>query len=164
MFTASPVSPSRQLTPSASTSTPPPSQNPLSIRLYKVLATKFDDESTKEALDTLAELYAPLTSLNGHASGNGKGKEKAVDAEVEEDDDYSDLEELDDDPVDIRKRNGVLSTGAVPGELVPGEIAARARKNLKRDVQTRLAESSRMFLDAFAEVDKVSTCRVATFV
>ena len=42
-----------------------------------------------------------------------------------------------------------------PAEGVAGEIAARARKSLRRDVESKLAESSRRFLTAFAEVDKV---------
>ena len=161
MFTGSPIStPSRQPTPSTSTSPPPQSQNPLSIRLYKVLATNFDDETTKEALNTLAELYAPTPSANGHTSLNGKGKAKALDDDLDEDED-SESEELEEEDLRVKmEKNGVLSSVVVPGELVPGEIAARARKNLKRDVQTRLADSSRMFLNAFAEVDKVSTCRV----
>ena len=33
--------------------------------------------------------------------------------------------------------------------------AIRARKNLKRDVETKMARSSRLFLSAFREVDKV---------
>ena len=50
------------------------SQNPLTIRLYKVLAANFDDDATKEALETLAELYAPTPSP---ASAKSKGKERA---------------------------------------------------------------------------------------
>ena len=41
-------------------------------------------------------------------------------------------------------------------ELVPGESAARARKNLRRDMENKLAEGSRQFLRAFGEVDRVS--------
>lgn len=46
-------------------------------------------------------------------------------------------------------------------ELVPvrrtlrGQSAAMARKNLKRDVEARLAGGSQRFLEAFGEVDKV---------
>ena len=49
----------------------------------------------------------------------------------------------------------VVNGTAVPLEPVPGEMAAKARKNLRRDVEGKLAESSRRFLTAFAEVDKV---------
>ena len=34
-----------------------PARNPVHSRLYKVLGTSFDDESTKQALSTLSELY-----------------------------------------------------------------------------------------------------------
>ncbi|THH31107.1 hypothetical protein EUX98_g3063 [Antrodiella citrinella] len=152
MLSPSPITPSRQPTPSSSTSPPPQSHNPLSIRLYKVLATNFDDASTKEALNTLAELYAPVPPVNGHISSRGKGKERAVNGDMDEDDEESDSDDLADN-AESERRNGILTSVVVPGELVPGETAARARKNLKRDVQTRLAESSRMFLNAFAEVD-----------
>jgi len=40
-----------------------------------------------------------------------------------------------------------------------GQSAATARKNLKRDVEARLAGGSQRFLEAFGEVDKVSTKR-----
>ena len=46
----------------------------------------------------------------------------------------------------------ILSTSI---ETVPGEIAAKARRNLRRDVESKLGESSRRFLAAFSEVDKV---------
>ncbi|TCD67043.1 Golgi transport complex subunit 6 [Steccherinum ochraceum] len=159
MLSGSPLaSPSRQPIPSGSTSPPPQSHNPLSLRLYKVLATNFDDESTKEALNTLAELYAPSPTGNGHVP-NGKGKGRAVNGDMNDDDndDELDISEDDDDEglgARTERRNRIATSVVVPGELVPGETAARARKNLKRDVQTRLAESSRMFLNAFAEVDK----------
>jgi len=32
--------------------------NPVSLRLYKVLSTNFDDEDTRQALGTLSDLYA----------------------------------------------------------------------------------------------------------
>ncbi|KAF9476408.1 oligomeric complex COG6 [Pholiota conissans] len=38
-------------------------------------------------------------------------------------------------------------------ETVPGELAARARKNLRRDMELQLAEGSRKFLQALGEVD-----------
>ncbi|KAF8902805.1 oligomeric complex COG6-domain-containing protein [Gymnopilus junonius] len=38
-------------------------------------------------------------------------------------------------------------------ETVPGESATRARKNLRRDMEKRLAEGSKKFLDALGEVD-----------
>lgn len=122
------------------------SQNPLSIRLYKVLAANFGDDETKKALDTLAELYAPTPNP---AVVKSKGKEVRREK----------LEDAQDD--DSHEEEAAASEKVVNGgsmllyETVPGEIAANARKNLRRDVESKLAESSRRFLSAFAEVDKV---------
>lgn len=122
------------------------SQNPLSIRLYKVLAANFDDDATKEALDTLAELYAPTPNP---ASVKSKGKEVRREKLEDAQDDDSHEEEA-------AAFEKAVNGGSVPlYETVPGEIAANARKNLRRDVESKLAESSRRFLSAFAEVDKV---------
>lgn len=127
------------------------SQNPLSIRLYKVLAANFDDDATKEALDTLAELYAPPPS----AVPGAKAKGKEVKRDKADHDDDEDGDVLEEDAVtSVKPVNG---DAAPLVEAVPGEIAANARKNLRRDVESKLAESSRRFLTAFAEVDKV--CR-----
>lgn len=133
---SSPRSPSTTLT-----------QNPLSLRLYKVLAANFDDDATKEALDTLAELYAPAPGPAA-AAVNAKGKE--VRRELEDD---LDDEGFEDGEESVDK----ITSAQTPSfsEPVPGEIAANARKNLRRDVESKLAESSRRFLVAFAEVDKV---------
>ncbi|KAJ7814128.1 oligomeric complex COG6 [Mycena olivaceomarginata] len=85
------------------------SRNPISLRLYKVLGTNFDDDATREALQTLSELYATSSTLKG----------KEILRNVEED-----------------------------------ESAARARKNLRRDMERKLAEGSHQFLEAFGEVDQ----------
>ncbi|KAI0077115.1 oligomeric complex COG6 [Panus rudis PR-1116 ss-1] len=179
MLAVSPSSPSRHhntVTPSASSSSSHSqsahgtqnthgSQNPLSLRLYKVLAANFDDESTKEALNTLAELYAPASSsiatsnaASNGAARNGKGKEvvRGNASDIDSDSDWdSDSDEEDDTIQKKLKGNYPFANGASAGTVVvPGDIAARARKNLKRDVETRLAESSRRFLNAFAGVDK----------
>lgn len=37
----------------------------------------------------------------------------------------------------------------------PGETAAKARKNLRRDIERKLAEGSQKFLKAFGEVNEV---------
>lgn len=133
MLAVSPSSPSKT-TPHSHSPQPP---NPLSTRLYKVLAANFDDDSTKEALNTLAELYAPaITSTSANLKSKGPRQRESDDED--EENEY------------VPK-----STSVVLGESVPGDLAARARKNLKRDVESKLAESSRKFLDAFAEVDKV---------
>ncbi|KAJ7102334.1 oligomeric complex COG6 [Mycena belliarum] len=109
------------------------SRNPVSSRLYKVLGTNFDDEATRAALQTLSELYASSATIS-----KGKGPARNV-----EDD------EIEDD--------WTKPTGLVPDELsteaVPGESATRARKNLRRDMERKLAEGSHQFLKAFGEVD-----------
>ena len=146
------ISPSISRIPSL---TSPPAQNPISLRLYKVLSANFDDDATREALDTLAELYAPSTSAGGSGQGvNGKGKEVKLDGRHE-----GDVED-EVEGVPGAKANGLVAAATVD-EGTPGDIAARARKNLRRDVESKLAESSRQFLTAFGEVDKV--CRGAGY-
>ncbi|KAI0723862.1 oligomeric complex COG6 [Cerioporus squamosus] len=123
--------------------------NPISLRLYKVLSANFDDNATREALDTLAELYTPSTSRS--ASGP-KAKEARTDAEADGDAE----DEYDPTGVSCPKPTGIVTAASAPAvdESVAGDIAARARKNLRRDVEGKLAESSRQFLTAFGEVDK----------
>lgn len=69
--------------PTPTTSTSSSSKNPISLRLYKVLSTNFDDYATREALDTLSELY-------GHTDEEGN---VASNAKVDEEDDESSLAE-----------------------------------------------------------------------
>jgi len=87
-------------------------RNPVSVRLYKVLSNNFEDDATKEALDTLSKLYVTV--------GNPR-------------------------------------PGSVLSETVPGESAARARKSLRRDMESKLAEGCHQFLKAFGEVDEVGS-------
>ena len=42
-------------------------RNPVSLRLYKVLSTNFDDEDTRQALATFSDLYATLKSKDTQA-------------------------------------------------------------------------------------------------
>ncbi|KAJ7770875.1 oligomeric Golgi complex subunit 6 [Mycena maculata] len=111
----------------------PQFRNPVSLRLYKVLGTNFEDEATREALQTLSELYASSSTV--------KGKET--------------LRNLEEDDIE---EEWLKPTGFVADELlteaVPGESAARARKNLRRDMERKLAEGSHQFLKAFGEVDQ----------
>ncbi|TFK19198.1 COG6-domain-containing protein [Coprinopsis marcescibilis] len=88
-------------------------KNPISLRLYKVLSTSFDDHGTREALQTLSELYG-IAPANGETVG-GDG---------------------------------------VEGEAYPGEYAAKTRRNLRRDMENKLANGSQLFLTALAEVDE----------
>jgi hypothetical protein len=126
-----------QLDLSRQASSPAPiARNPVALRIYKVLGATFNDEASKEALLTLTELYSSPTTP-------GKGKEVQQDAVG--------------GPGEGPTSNGALSflDGAPPGET-----AARARKNLRRDVEAKLAESSQKFLRAFGEVDQVCVCSV----
>lgn len=63
--------------------------------------------------------------------------------------------------------NGIGNGYAEEEELprrrtLKGQSAATARKHLKKDVEKKLAEGSRKFLDAFGEVDQVCSglCRL----
>lgn len=104
----------------------PASKAPISLRLYKVLGTNYDDPGVKEALLTLSELYD--TKL-----------EVQISRRVESDEEDGDEDEsLDNAPV-------------LPRE----NVAERARRNFRRDVGGKLADGSRKFLQAFGEVDQV---------
>jgi hypothetical protein len=123
----------------------------VSLRLYKVLSTNFDDEETREALSTLSDLYAtPSPSSPPTTSTKAKSSELQHTVTVSVGDDRD--EELHD--VDMAPR-AVTPAPAVLVEVVPGESAARARKNLRRDMENQLAEGSSKFLEALGEVDAV---------
>ncbi len=147
------ISPSTSRIPLSSPSLQSTNPNPISLRLYKVLGASFDDDATREALDTLAELYAHPASHTHTSSGKGKDVRADGEGEGEVDDEY----ETGAGGTVVRPRGLVAGAGAGAGveESVAGDIAARARKNLRRDVENKLAESSRQFLKAFGEVDKV---------
>ena len=107
------------------------SRNPVSLRLYKVLSTNFDDEDTQQALGTLSDLYV-----------TPKSKDALVVVEDVDDEVFCD------------STDGL----SVLAEAVPGESTAKARKYLWKDMESRLAEGSRKFLEALGEVDSVSRC------
>ncbi|KAF9242033.1 oligomeric complex COG6-domain-containing protein [Melanogaster broomeanus] len=114
----------------------PHSRNPITLRLRKILGTNFTDQATAEALQTLSDLYStPSTSA--------PVQEHPRDREIE-DDDWSDL--------DSEPR--AFQDGAREHPDVANETAARARKNLQRDLENKLAEGSQHFLKAFGEVDQ----------
>jgi hypothetical protein len=115
------------------------------------LGTNFNDEATKEALRTLSDLYVSPVP----APGSLKGKE--VQREVDESGD----DDVDDDMLGKFAVATHDSGGFV--ESIPGESAARARKNLRRDMESKLAEGSRQFLKAFGEVDQVSVLFVGSY-
>ena len=135
--TSSPRRPSTSARPESSQSdrravSATQSRNPVSQRLSKVLGTNFDSEDTRQALRTLSDLYAIP-----------RGKEVHV---VDDGDDELGQENAEAQP---------STPTMVLVESVPGESAARARKNLRRDMETQLAEGSRKFLQALGEVDAV---------
>ena len=103
--------------------------NPLSLRIYKTLGTTFDDPASREALEIASSLYA------------GKGKAKAT---ANGDDQPNGK---DDDEWGMQRR------------AAKGESAAMARKYLKKDLESKMAEGSQKFLEAFGEVDKASAAR-----
>ena len=109
------------------------SRNPVALRLYKVLSTNFESAATRGALQTLSDLYAPQI----------KGKEPRKCDEEEDDDD------------ECLMQDGSRVPGQLSAELVSGDIAARARKHLRRDMEKKLADGSRQFLKALGEVDHV---------
>src|SRR5260221_199648 len=53
-------------------------------------------------------------------------------------------------------QNGRSFVDEVEIESSPGESASRARKNMRKDMEKKLAEGSRQFLAALGEVDSVS--------
>ena len=135
----------------------PQTRNPVSLRLYKVLSTNFDDEETRQALNTLSDLYA--TPLPPPPTTSTKGKSSELQPQTVTVDDRDEEQALHD--ADMAS-TPVTATSAVLVEVVPGESAARARKNLRRDMENQLAEGSRRFLEALGEVDAV--CCVSFFV
>lgn len=111
-------------------------RNPVSLRLYKVLSTNFDDEDTRQALGTLSEMYA-----------TPKSKDTLIVAE-----------DVDDEVSHEHVDGPLYASTIVLGESVPGESAAKARKYFRRDMENKLAQGSRMFLEALSEVDSVNCC------
>ncbi|KAL5511670.1 COG6 [Sanghuangporus vaninii] len=108
-------------------------RNPISLRLYKVFGTNYDDPAIREALETVSELYKAPESTKG------KGVEREAKSLAEEDDvSVFDLESK------LVGRHALTSSGT----------AARARKNLRRDAELKLARGSRQFVHAFQQVDK----------
>ena len=110
-------------------------RNPVAARLYKVLNSKFNDEETSQALQTLSELYATPSP----------GKEQESDRNLGEDVE----EQMNSGPASSTSRVTLV-------ENFPGESAARARKDMRKDMERKLAEESRQFLNALGEIDFVS--------
>lgn len=96
-----------------------------------------------DALRTVSNLY----SIPPSSTSQSQPEETELD-----EDDWSDLDSdsLPQGPDEQLQQHGPRSNGV-------DETASRARKNLERDVENKLAEGNRHFLKAFAEVDQV--CR-----
>jgi len=106
-------------------------RNPVSLRLYKVLSTHYDDEDTRKAIETISEYFAPSSASTSKVQVKGDEDHKEKDKEK------------------------TLPAALAFVEGTRGESAARARKHLRRDMELKLAEGSRKFLDALGEVDAV---------
>ena len=50
------------------------SRNPIQLRLRKILGSTYDDPSTREALETLSDLYASQELQPGQRRVNGKAQ------------------------------------------------------------------------------------------
>ncbi|KAF8065376.1 oligomeric Golgi complex subunit 6 [Lyophyllum atratum] len=118
-------------------SSAPQSRNPVSVRLYKVLGSNFEDDATKEALQTLSNLYSTPSS--------SKLNDQTYITALDETESYDE---------GIHEKQSRTSLTTVLAEAVPGESAARARRNLRRDMESKLTEGSEQFLRAFGEVDQ----------
>jgi len=110
-------------------------RNPVILRTYKILSTNFESAATQGALQTLSDLYAPPI----------KGKEP-----IRHDEEF-----CDDDDLECLMQDGSRIQGRPSIEPISGDIAAQARKHLRRDMEKKLAESSHRFLKALGEVDHV---------
>ena len=131
----------------------------------------------REALEILSEMYAPtnieppLSSAGPPGAGAGAAFGKSAvfitarrsdkvggegDAEVEAE---AESDESEDGTVVSAPRTGAFKPTTTTTTTTDGvggnDSAVRARKNLKRDVEMKMARSSRLFLSAFREVDKV---------
>jgi conserved oligomeric Golgi complex subunit 6 len=135
MTSLSPVAVTELGRRSQTASPSPLARNPISLRLYKVLGASFDDEATREALSTLSELYSPSGSPALHPT---EKQDDTGPCEVDE----ADVERIRDVP-------GFLQGAA------PGDTAAKARKHLRRDIESKLEEGSLKLLAAFGSVDQV---------
>jgi hypothetical protein len=118
------------------TASPSPlARNPVSLRLYKVLGATFEDDATKEALSTLSDLY----SLSESPAVVSIAKEDTVVP----------------DGVDELDKDSVKDAPSFLRGAPPGDTAAKARKHLRRDIESKMEEGSLRFLAAFGMVDQV---------
>jgi hypothetical protein len=109
-------------------------RNPVTLRLYKFLGAKYDDDATRAALHTLSDFYAPPPSVTATTSDPSTDEWDESDSE---------------DEAQASPSPAFLRAAARPA----GDIASRARTHMRRDVERRLADGSRRFLTAFGDVD-----------
>lgn len=121
------------------------SRNPISVRLYKALASNFDDDATQEALQTLSDLYV--------TSSRPKEPTRLSSEDAQYDDFGSDATIC-----------PAPSLMPILVESVPGESAAKARRNLRRDMESKLTSASRQFMEAFGEVDQVCVFQICVYI
>ncbi|KAG8816460.1 Golgi transport complex subunit 6 [Serendipita sp. 401] len=121
------------------------SRNPLSLRLFKVLGARYDDPSTREALEILSSLYvsATPTSTVDHKRRRSGNQKHSVDTKASDSEEETELKPTATNTASTREK-----------ELIISEGAARARKNLRSDMEIKLARTSQMFLAAFSEVNQ----------
>ncbi|KAF8340617.1 oligomeric complex COG6-domain-containing protein [Cantharellus anzutake] len=124
--------------PSDRVVSPSSSRNPISLRLYKALSSTFHDSVSREALQTLDAYYVDPSQQSTSTNGILKDIKGA------------DVDDSSSDDENIFSYPFAHSRSADPA------LAEHARKNLRRDVEKQLTSSSRRFLEAFGEVDKVS--------
>lgn len=117
-------------------------RNPLSLRLYKSLASNFQDSASREALETLSALYATDTPRLAPRRTSKNDDETSS----------SDEEEL---PETGAQQSGFSKSFTQFAPLGDASIAERARKNSRRDVEQQLISSSVRFLHAFGAVNQV---------
>ena len=129
---ASSATTSRPMRATSDVHKPTATRNPLTLRLYKILSTRCDDPATREALQTVYELYRAPDDSRLHSS-----KGRVVNIET----------------TDRSEDQDVSPTDAL--QLAGAGIAVRARKHLRYDAESKLAQESRTFLKAFQEVDQV---------
>jgi hypothetical protein len=144
---AHPSTPERRSAQQALGSAPTATRNPISLRLYKVLGTTFHDPSAREALDTLSSFYSPTvpTPYTGQINGTIKSSVEETITVPADDESPGEL------PWAAAKANHLKE-----GVRISGDIAEHARKNLRRDTESKLADGSLKFLKAFGDVDQVS--------
>jgi conserved oligomeric Golgi complex subunit 6 len=136
-----------------SSQTPPvaDAKNPLSVRLYKILGTQYDDPSTREALEILSALYA---SNNSSSARSILSKTEKKDLRINGPGTRPDAtlsEESDEEETTQPQANKTIERRSE--DFI--NAASQARRHLRKDMERKLTQTSRRFLEAFSEVNQV---------